>query len=1217
MKPQFRLGLLLLALAFASQMFGQSNKGTITGTVSDSAGAVIPGAPVVVTNMETGARSETVSTGTGNYSILQLPVGSYTLTIEQPGFGKYEQKNIQVDVAVTTRVDVVLKVGSATDSVTITAESSSLKTESAEQSMTVTGNQISELPINFGIGAGAIRNPLSFAQMTPGASFNGWNNISINGGSANFKVVFEGQQSDDPYSTQVSDEIQPSVEAIEQFTLQTSNMAPEFGGVGNGGIYNFTSKSGTNQFHGSAYSYIENTAFNAGIPFTNDGTGHHQNVVKHLANYGGTIGGPVWIPKVYNGRNKTFFFFNVEKYRDREALYNGITTVPNNEYLSGNLSNNLLVTANRNLGTDFAGRPIIQNTIYDPATAVTDSSGRRVLQPFANNIIPSSRIDPVAAKILATFSKPNIGNDLYVNNFAESGDFFKLQQIISIKVDQNFGSKFKLSAFYEAEDTDKSNGVDGLPAILSQVRIQNIVSKIARLNADYTISPTLLFHFGSGWQQHMNPDTVPPISANYDNTLLGIVGSPGTGFPRITSGTNGIGDNVYGGLTPSIGPGSRNLFIGGRMSFLPTLSWVHANHTYKIGVEYKYDTTNYASKTNLSPAYAFSTAETSQPLYGQVLPTGTGIGSTWASFLLGDYDSVSVGDGQALYYRRTSWALFAQDSWKLTKKLSIDYGLRWELQQPIQELHGRIASFSPTTPNPNAGGLLGGTAYEGSGTGRCNCQFAATYPYAIAPRFGAAYQLNPKTVIRAGWGVSYGPLVNLLTDPSAASTGFNTVTVPSPGNGVGAGFLSQPLNINQTALYGASYDPGLNVVPNGGIQAAPALVDRNGGRPSRVNQWNISVQREILKDILVEAAYVGNRGVWEATGSSQGFYNATVNNLVSYNAVSPATLAKYGLSDLTDPNVRAILNSTIGSATAIAAGFKVPYPGFPTSASVLQSLRPFPQFSTISPYQAPLGKSWYDALQTKIIKRYSYGLTATATYTFSKTEDSTTNAGSIYDRGSFKGLAVNDIPNMFSLSIDYTVPAIGFVKHSPLARTFLSGWRLTTLDTIQSGALLQSPTSSNSIGSYLATGYTRQVRVPGQPLYLININCNCIDPTQQTVLNPAAWQNQAAGVPGSNIVYYNDFRGQRRPIVSAGMGKQFKIRERMSFSVRAEFFNLFNQLLSLPDPVTSSPQNPATRSNGLLTGGFGYLNYTGISANSVSSSLPTPRTGQIVARFDF
>jgi hypothetical protein len=1210
MKSRLQLAVILFPFA----LFGQSNRGAITGTVSDPGGALIPGAQVLLTNVETGAKSDTVTTGTGNYSLLQLPVGTYTLVVQQAGFSKYEQTNIQVQVAVTTRVDVAMKVGSAAESVTVTAESTLLKSESAEQSMTIAGNEIAELPINFGIGAGAIRNPLSFIQLTPGASFNGWNNISINGGTVNFKIVFEGQQADDPYSTQVSDEVQPSVEAIEQFTLQTSNFSAEFGGAGGGGIYNFTSKSGTNQFHGSAYDYMENTILNAGIPFTNDGNGKHVKVVKHLADYGGTIGGPVWIPKVYNGKNKTFFFFNFEKYRDREALYAGITTVPNSAYLSGNLSNNLLVTGNRNLGTDFAGRPIIQNTIYDPATAVLNSAGQRVLNPFPGNIIPASRIDPVALKIMALLPKPNLGNDLFVNNFAQSGAFYKLQQIPSIKVDQNFGSKMKLSGYYQTQDTTKSNGVDGLPPALSTVRIQYIKSAIARGNFDYTISPTVLFHLSTGFQVHKNPDTVPPVSANYDNTQLGIVGSPGSGFPRFGA----LGDNVLGGMAVSFGPGSRNLFIGRRLSTSPTLSWVHGNHTYKMGAEWKYDSTNTSSKTNLSPAYGFSTAETAQPLYGQVLPTGTGIGSTWASFLLGQYDSVSAGDGQALFYRRTSWSMFLQDTWKLTRKLTVDYGVRWDLQQPLNELHNRMTSFSPTVVNPTANGLLGGAIYAGSGAGRCNCLFAPSYPYAIAPRLGVAYQYDSKTVIRGGVGISYAPLAALLTDPSAAGTGFNTVTIPSQGNNVAAGILSKPILFDQTALYGATYDPGLNVVPLGGIQAAPALVDRNMGRPSRVLQWNISLQREIMRDLIVEAAFVGNKGVWEDNGSSQGFYNANVGNLINYDAVSPAVLQARGLGDLTDPNVRSLLSATITSPAAVAAGFKKPYANFPDSGSVLQSLRPFPQYSSIGQFQAPLGSSWYDSLQVKVIKRLSHGLTATMAYTFSKSLDSTTNAGSIYDRKTFKGLSAFDATHIFSLSVDYTIPAFAAVKKNRIARGFLADWRLTTLSTDQSGALLATPTSSNSIGSYVATGYTRMVRVPGVPLYLKDPNCGCIDPTQQTVLNPAAWQNQAAGVPGSNVVYYSDFRAQRRPAISAGIGKVFNIKERVSFSIRAEFFNVFNMEESLANPSTSSPQNPVTRSaNGLLTGGFGYLNYTGIAGNSVSSSLPTPRTGQIVGRFQF
>ncbi len=1203
----------ILFLLSCALVFAQNDRGTITGTVSDATGALVPGVRIVLTNTNTGTKTDTVTTGTGNYTLLALPVGSYALTVEQPGFSKYEQTNIQVQIAVTTRVDVILKVGTASESVRVTAESTLLKSESAEQSTTITGKEIAELPINFGIGAGAIRNPLSFIQMTPGATFNGWNNISINGGTNNFKIVFEGQEADSAFQTQVSDEEQPSVEAIEQFTLQTSNFSAEYGLVGNGGIYNFTSKSGTNQFHGSVYDYFENTFLNAGIPFTNDGTGQHTKVVKHLSDYGFSVGGPVWIPKVYNGRNKTFFFFNLERYRDRENLYAGTTTVPNAAYDAGDLSNNLAVTANRNLGTDFAGRAIIQNAIYDPATATIDASGRRVLNVFPGNIIPQNRFDPTAVKIMATLPKPNLGNNLFVNNFSQSGAFFKLQNIPSIKVDQNFGDKIKISGYFAIEDTNKSNGVDGLPDALSRVRLQYIRSKTTRFNYDQTITPTLLFHFGAGFIRHVNPDTVPVASFGYDLTTLGITGAPGTGYPRI----NSIGDSVLGGLAVGIGPGNRSLSIDQKPTATASLSWIHGNHTYKTGIDWKMDTQTSASTVGLSPLYAFSGSETSQPLYGQTLPSGTGTGSAWASFLLGQYDSVAVGNAVAPQYRRKSWALFAQDTWKITRKLTLDYGLRWDLQQPLYEIHDREASFSPTTPNPNANGLAGAVIYDGSGTGRCNCQFVATYPYAIAPRLGAAYQLNGKTVIRAGWGLTYGSLAPTASQPATSGMGFNTITVPGPGNGVAAGVLSQPLVFDQKALYGASYDPGLFVVPGTAVQGAPSLVDRNGGRPPRVNQWNISLQREVIKDLVVEAAFLGNHSVWLNTGAGGSFADATIANLINYDAVSPAVLASRGLGDLTNATTRTLLSSTITSAVAVAAGFKLPYAGFPTSGTVLQSLRPYPQFSGIGQLWAPLGSSWYDALQIKMTKRFSHGLSATAAYAFSKSLDSSTNAGSIYDRSSFKGLAVNDIPNILSLSVDYTVPAFGTIRRNRFASALLADWRLGTIDTWQSGALLASPTSSNSIGSYVATGYTRQVRVAGVPLYLKDPNCGCIDPTQETILNPAAWQDQAAGVPGSNIVYYNDFRSQRRPIVSGGLGKTFKIRERMAFSIRAEFFNLFNQNLSLANPSTSSPATPPTRSNGLLTGGFGFLNYTGIVSNSVNSSLPTPRTGQLVARFQF
>jgi hypothetical protein len=389
-----------LAFVVSTAAIAQTDRGTITGTIVDPSGAVIPGATVTVVNAATQVRVESVSTSTGNYTIPALPAGTYDLTVTKTGFSKFEQTGINIQVAVTTRVDVTLTVGTATQSVDVSADATMLKTESAEQSSTITGKTVNDLPINFAIGAGAIRNPLSFVQLTPGATMNGWNNIQVNGLPAgSYRILFEGQESTNGLDARVSDETQPSVEAIQEFTVQTSNFNAEFGQVG-GGLFNFTSKSGTNQLHGSAYAYVANEAFDAGMPFTDDGQGHHVRPAVRRIDGGFSIGGPVYIPKIYNGKNKTFFFFNYEKYHDRENSYLGLGTVPTAKMRNGDFSE---ILTGRVLGTDFAGRPILENQIYDPTTRMTDSSGRFILQPFPNNIIPTNQLDPVALKMMSYF----------------------------------------------------------------------------------------------------------------------------------------------------------------------------------------------------------------------------------------------------------------------------------------------------------------------------------------------------------------------------------------------------------------------------------------------------------------------------------------------------------------------------------------------------------------------------------------------------------------------------------------------------------------------------------------------------------------------------------------------------------------------------------------------------------------------------------------------
>ena len=1186
----------LLCVLSTVLVFAQADRGTLTGTVTDPSGGVIPAARITLTNVATGASYETVTTATGNYTLSSLPVGTYTLTVEQAGFSRQEQTNVRIQVAVTARLDVQLKVGQVSDSVQVTAEVAMLRTESAEQSSTVAGDTINALPINFGIGAGAIRNPLSFVQLTPGSLMNGWNNIRVNGNpTGTFRILFEGQESSSGLDARVSDESQPSVETIQEFTLQTSNFAAEFGLVA-GGLFNFTSRGGTNQFHGSAYDYFVNEVFNAGIPFTDNGKGGHVRTKKRLNDYGFSVGGPVLIPKVYNGKNKTFFFWNYEKYLDRKDVFLGNTTVPNEAYRNGDLSG--IPNYGQNLGTDFLGRAILRNTIYDPGSTRTDSSGRLIRDPFTNNTVPTSKFDPVSVKILALIPKP-INSNL-VNNFERRAPVRKIQTIPSLKIDHTLTGSAKISGYWSMQATDKDNGNDGLPDPIGARRDQIIRSQTFRVNYDQSLTPTLLFHLGAGVQRYNNPDTSPPVITEFDALAqLGLKNTPGTGFPRI--GT--LGDNTFGGMALAMGPTNRGLYLQVKPTGVVQLTYVRGNHTYKTGAEWKIDTFTNLSTAGLSPSLGFGSGVTGQPLYGQTLPGGTGIGHSWATFLLGLYDSGSIGNAVAPQYRRSSWATYVQDTWKVNRKLTLDYGLRWDLQKPMRELWRRTSTFDPTLANPNANGILGATKYEGSGPGRCNCTLVATYPYAVAPRLGIAYRLREKTVFRAGWGFSYNTVNNFgyVGSGNSLGMGFNSINFTAPQSGLPAGKMSDGLVWNPSELYAASYDPGLRVTPGAAVQGSPSRVDPQGGRPPRVNQWNISLQHELMKDLVVEGAYVGNRGVWFNTG-----------NLINYNAINPALYTGLGL-DITKSADRTLLTSTITSSTAVGRGFAKPYANYPSSGTVVQSLKPYPQFSGVGATWPPLGKTWYDAFQAKVTKRYSQGLDFSVSYAFSKTLSNYEGSGNIYDRSTFKGLSAGDLPHILTISINYRVPAYGFVKQNRLTRALLADWTIGSILQYLSGSLLQAPGSSNSIGTYLPGQANRQVRVSGQSLYQKDLN-GPYNPTTDVVLNPAAWTDQAAGVWGSFINYYGDFRSMRRPNESMNIGKRFPIRgERMAVSLRVEFFNIFNRLEGVPNPSTSNPQTAPTRNSaGVLTGGFGFVNY-----NSISTTDGTPRSGQVVVRFEF
>ena len=435
---------LVLAVIVCSAIWAQADRGTLTGTVSDAQGGVIPQAKIGLRNTQTGAQYETVATATGNYSLGQLPAGTYDLSVEFMGFKKYTQQGIGVQVAQTERVDVVLQVGSTTDTVTVTADATLLKTETAEQSYNIATARINALPLNFSArGPGSFRDPFAFVQLVPGANITDRNNIRVNGQpNATIAIRLEGQDTSRPLDPLNSDMIAPSVEALQEIAVQTSNFAAEYGQVA-GGLFNFTTKSGTNQLHGTVYGYFVNEQLHAGKPFTDDLQGNHIRPKDRRQDSGASLGGPVYIPKVYDGKNKTFFFFNIEKYINRGSIAGSTTTVPIDAFRAGNFSS---ILTGRQLATDPLGRAISENTIYDPSVTYLAPNGQPVRDPFPGNQIPVTRFDPVSAKIQGYLPHPTRAG-LLTQNFDQVASTVRKNEITSVKIDHNFNEKNKVS-FY-------------------------------------------------------------------------------------------------------------------------------------------------------------------------------------------------------------------------------------------------------------------------------------------------------------------------------------------------------------------------------------------------------------------------------------------------------------------------------------------------------------------------------------------------------------------------------------------------------------------------------------------------------------------------------------------------------------------------------------------------------------------------------------------------
>jgi hypothetical protein len=576
----------------------------------------------------------------------------------------------------------------------------------------------------------------------------------------------------------------------------------------------------------------------------------------------------------------------------------------------------------------------------------------------------------------------------------------------------------------------------------------------------------------------------------------------------------------------------------------------------------------------------------------------------------------------------------------VTRHLTLDYGLRYDYVTLLREEHGRMQSGSFTTPNPLAGGRLGNVIYEAT----CHCTFNHNYPFAFGPRLGAAYQINEKTVLRVGGGLSYSSAPNnaylSYSVPdfytfTAAPGSYAAVTPLQGGNPFAPG---NPYG-NAPVVW-PDFSPHYPVPFNGStIPSSPFIyIDPHAGRPPRILQWSIGLQRELARNLVVEAAYVGNRGVW---------WTAPVLDGTAYNAMTPQYLKQnFGL-DITNAADRNLLALPINNPAVIArfpylANPNNVYPGFPANQPLQQAIRPFPQWNSgVPPFLGPpLGDTWYDSLQTKVTKRYSHGLDVQGAFTWQKELALGVNSDTSYltpsgAAGGGFGTPVNDVfnykqdkylsgfsrPLLLVISANYTTQKLKADSAPMRAFSWIArDWVLGTVLRYQSGSLIPTARSNNQLLAQLDRGATNNPalwgggstfqNLTGQPMLAVDPNCHCFDPRTTLVLSPAAWSDAPAGQFGTAAAFYGNYRWQRQPGESISLGRTFRFKENVAFNIRAEFYNMFNRVF-LSAPSSTNPQATTTKNGfGLLTGGYGYV-------NTVAGAGTNPRTGQLVARFTF
>ena len=1111
--------------------------GTIQGTVTDPAGAVIPGAAVTATDMSTGVKITRTTDKDGYYVLSPLNPDNYSVTVSATGFEKLVREKIHIDGMQVLGLNLTLQIGAASVTMTVTDTPPALETENATLGSVMENHVYESLPLEMGsAGHADQRRATDFAALMPGVTANETKNdetdepMVVNGNANSSELYIEGVPatalgvSGDPRFMWSAF----SVESVNQFQLKTSAYSAEYRGLG---ISNYTVKAGGNKYHGSAYDVIRNTAFDAAgfIPAQNVVTGAWYTPPEHMNEYGISLGGPVW-------RNKIFLFANYMGYRYSTVTTPQYQTIPTTKMRGGDFSELLSQTT-----------PI---TIYDPTTQTCVSTTNCSRPAFTGNIIPTTEVSPIAKAMSALLPTPSNGN--IAGNYLASYPWGLNNWSTTERLDVDLSQKHNLSVIIAAGrqgliGNAGSQTTNGAPLPYMYAKIYAPITKDGIFEDTYVINNSLVNQFKYGAMQYYSPAINPTLgnsawsASGFD--ILGLpAGQTQESFPDVKWDSSD--EQKQWGPQASAGN------VTNSFTLLDNLQWVRGKHSFSFGGQIQWLEYNYESdKTGTSPlTLTADLAETEGFSGNDTVTAAKNTGFDYASFMVGamhagtytEFAPSALETGM----RTHPYAFYVNDDYKATSKLTINAGLRWDVLPPTNEAENRMSFLNPTGSNPYTGKADGTLEFAGNGTNSCHCSTpASTYYKNWGPRLGLAYAVDSKTVVRASFGMYYtigggtGGNQNSSQPGSALELGYSAAPSPSsPGLALPAFYLNgnpgvvadnitigtntysnDPTNTTfggtgysvtappiYDAGYATYYSTALNSSNPDYISSTLGYIDpKLTGRAPEFTAWSFGFQRSITRNMTATVSYVGNEGhhltANYGASAERGYYN---------DALDPKWLALgacLGQTPTGSASTKAGSCASSGATVMANNGISLPYSSFPTSQKFSQMLLPFPQYKGVTDEFGSVSNSNYNSLQTTLEQRLSNGLTFMFNYTFSKSIDNAgtfragyaipaiaSSDGKAYAYGKAdRSLSSFDQRHAINATATYDLPfGRGHIGgDNNLVRALAGGWRLSGIYTFIGGnplQITQSTCSGNSVGGSStcmpanAAGYTGNGRINGK-----------------------------------------------------------------------------------------------------------------------------------------